>query len=265
MEPAPQAQELEEGVPAESPAAASAVEAPAAAPVEQQWCHTRYGCWQDAQHCEPGLGVALLRLALASLLQPRLAANAPTGDLPGDVVGAVGEAVSHAIGFIGVLPGHASNVTSALFSADGHKIASASEDGTVRVWSATTGECERTLAGHTHRVVSAASYCPAGQKIVSASMDTTVRIWSAVTGECEQTLTGHTRSVNSAVFAPDGLKVASASSDGSVRIWSVLTGECQQTLTGHLGPVRSASFSPDGQKIVSSSGDQTIRVWRMVR
>ena len=62
----------------------------------------------------------------------------------------------------------------------------------LRIWSAVTGECERTLAGHTFFVYSA-SFSHDGEKVVSASSDTTVSIWRVATGECEHTLAGHTK------------------------------------------------------------------------
>jgi hypothetical protein len=72
----------------------------------QQWRSTRYRGWQEGQQDagKTGLRPALLRLALASLLQPRLAADAPAGtaDLPGDVVGRVGAAVEGALQFSAV-------------------------------------------------------------------------------------------------------------------------------------------------------------------
>ena len=40
---------------------------------------------------------------------------------------------------------HSGAVRSACFSPDGAKIVSASDDNTVRVWNAATGECELTL------------------------------------------------------------------------------------------------------------------------
>ena len=134
----------------------------------------------------PKLRAALVRLALASLLQPRLAAEsaAEAASLAAEVLGLVGARVERALGFCGAMRGHTGSVASAQFSPDGQKIVSASGDNTVRVWSAVSGELEQTLKGHSDTVTSA-QFSPDGQKIVSASGDKTVRVWSAVGGECE--------------------------------------------------------------------------------
>ena len=58
---------------------------------------------------------------------------------------------------------------------------SASDDKTVRVWSAATGDCQQTLEGHSRAVISAA-FSPDGRQIVSGSGDETVRVWGAVVG-----------------------------------------------------------------------------------
>src|ERR1700733_14039041 len=117
-------------------------------------------------------------------------------------------------------------VPSIAFSPDGQHIVSGSDDGTIRVWNALTGE---TLAGpfrgHTDRVRSVA-FSPDGQHIVSGSNDWTIRVWNALTGEtAADPFTGHTGSVTSVAFSPDGQHIVSGSDDRTIRVWNPLTGE----------------------------------------
>ena len=74
----------------------------------------------------------------------------------------------------GALSGPLSDIA---FSVDGETIATAGEDGTVRLFSATTGAEELVLQGHLY-LVSSVEFTADGRKLVSASADGTVRVWA---------------------------------------------------------------------------------------
>jgi predicted NACHT family NTPase len=158
------------------------------------------------------------------------------------------------------LTGHTGWVRSAIFSPDGLKIVTASEDKTAIIWDSITGKSIATLIGH-NDVVRSASFSPDGLRIVTAADVKTAIIWDAITGNSIATLTGHTDRVNAASFSLDGSRIATASGDNTTRIWDAITGISIAALSGHNAVVRSANFSPDGLHIVTASEDKTARIW----
>ena len=157
------------------------------------------------------------------------------------------------------LEGHSNSVNSVAFSHDSTRLASASDDRTVKIWDATSGECLQTLEGHRGPVRSVA-FSHDSTRLASASYDRTIRIWGASSGESLHTLEGHSDPVNSVAFSHDSARLASASGDKTVKIWDASNGECLQTLEGHSGSVNSVTFSHDSTRLASSYGS-TIKIW----
>ncbi|KAF2785655.1 beta transducin-like protein HET-D2Y, partial [Melanomma pulvis-pyrius CBS 109.77] len=163
------------------------------------------------------------------------------------------------------LEGHSSNVNSVAFSHDSKRLASASQDSTVKIWDASSGACLQTLKGHSNAVNSVA-FSYDSKQLASASQDSTVKIWDASSGACLQTLKGHSSYVNSVAFSHDSTRLASASYDRTVKIWDASSGACLQTLEGHSSDVNSVAFSHDSTQLASAaSWDRTVnctlKIW----
>ncbi|KAJ6487444.1 WD40-repeat-containing domain protein [Mycena vitilis] len=164
---------------------------------------------------------------------------------------------------VAVLERHTYWVMSVAFSSDGKHIVSGSDDGTIRIWDAESGEqLGDPRQGHTNGVQSVA-FSPDGKHIVSGSDDKSLRIWDAESGEqLGGPLEAHTREVTSVAFSPDGKHIVSGSRDKSLRIWDAKSGEqLGGPLEGHTNWVQSVAFSPDGKHIVSGSEDRSLRIW----
>jgi WD40 repeat protein len=137
------------------------------------------------------------------------------------------------------------------------RLASASEDNTVRVWDASSGVCLRVLEGHTNWVNSVTAL--GDGRLASASEDNTVRVWDVSSGVCLRVLEGHTGGGHSVTSLGDG-RLASASNDNTVRVWDASSGVCLRVLVGHTDAVWSIAALSDG-RLVSASDDTTVRVW----
>jgi WD40 repeat protein len=112
-----------------------------------------------------------------------------------------------------VLRGHRARVTSAAFSADGSRLATASVDHDVRLWDVANGE-QGPVLPHNSAVYDA-EFSPDGRWVVTAAGR--VGLWDAGIGRLVLRLQGHEGIVKSAAFDPTGRTIVSGGDDQTVR------------------------------------------------
>ena len=159
------------------------------------------------------------------------------------------------------LRGQTDRVWSVAFSPNGDRIATASDDGTARVWDASTGKellCLPTNATRGHHGM---AFSPDGKQLATASDIRTAKVWDAVTGQELLTLRGHTNWISGVAFSPDGKRLATSSVDGTAKVWDATTGQELLSLRGHALEVWDVAFSPDGKRLVTASQDGKAKVW----
>jgi len=156
------------------------------------------------------------------------------------------------------------------FDPTGRRVASGSDDCTVRVWDAATGAELVCLRGHEREITSVA-FDPTGRRVASGSGDRTLRVWDAATGTelarfggfkqiigpvspvgdhaglqnkfgtgvqrtnnfPESAFYGHKDRITSVAFDPTGRLIAIGMWDGTVNIWVTFTGVLLARLCGH--------------------------------
>ena len=154
---------------------------------------------------------------------------------------------------------HADSLVTVAYSPDGSRIATASQDGTAKIWDAATGSELITLGTvDGSNAVNLLAYSPDGTRIVTGHDDHTARVWDAATGSVTLTLSGHEDYVNSVAYSPDGAHIATTSGDNTLKMWDAVTGEELYTLSESIN---SVAFSPDGKRFATAGGDNTARIW----
>ena len=178
-----------------------------------------------------------------------------------------------------VLGGHTEIVTTCAWSPNGKLIASASGDGTVRLWDTSTFEQRRLLKDlqavsepRSLKFSLDAHYLAWISK--SPMDDYTCVLWCPFGGKQPKRLPSHpTRPdvpINALAFNPESTRIATAhGGKGSrkpeecvVRIWDIATGAALAVLSGHSRQIQDVTFSPGtGATMLSASSDGFARLW----
>ena len=162
---------------------------------------------------------------------------------------------------------HAGGVYAVTYFPDGNRIASASDDKTVKITKTVSGEVEMELLGH-EQEVKCIPISSDGKRVASGGLDRTMRVWDASTGTCEHTVDCGSN-VLGLDFGQDGTCIAAGLEHGQVKIFNVDSAECEATLTGKEVFVKSKDcegvlcikFSNDGAYLAVGDQDTTIRIY----
>lgn len=174
-----------------------------------------------------------------------------------------------------------------VFSPDGERIATASEDLVIRIWSVKTRAVLHRLLGHKQDIYSL-NWSSHDQRLLSGSGDATLRMWDVNTGACvgallkvqnrDDILKSRLCSIDS--FKPNAKEVSSeagitnvsihpkypncvivGSLDPRITVWNLEAGVLVQAMQGHADSVYSTACSPCGRYVVSGSLDGVVKVW----
>jgi WD40 repeat protein len=197
-------------------------------------------------------------------------------------------------------PGHDPDVNDVGFSPDGSMLATAGDDGALKVWNPATGESTWTF--ETHGQVWHPSFNGDGSLTAAAWADEgKVRVFDTSDGRVVGTFTGlgwvndtalspdgrmlavlpypdltvfdlETGTIafkiegdgfNEAEWAPDGLRLATAKSDGTVQLWDGGTGDLVLTVSAHRAAIFGLDWSADGSRLLTAGDDGTAKVWEV--
>jgi WD40 repeat protein len=190
------------------------------------------------------------------------------------------------------LQGHTSIVWGVAFSPDGKLLASASKDGTAKVWDWRSGELVESL--NFPNEVTSVAFSPDSQTLavggVDASPNAAVWTYSVASWQLLMKLAefwnipamayspdgsvlvggGTSRNVRVWSISPDGSTVAtglcqasenSQCTRGAVWLWNLQTGTLIKKLADFSDWVQGVGFSADGSVLIAGSRDGTLRAY----
>jgi WD40 repeat protein len=144
----------------------------------------------------------------------------------------------------------------------GESVASASEDGLVRLWDRELSN-PRTLSGH-EAPVDAVLALNEDREVASADQNGVIIVWNAADGSRRLRLSGHADRVQSLACASTRHWLVSASWDKTVRVWDLDAGQMKVTFEGPGSSALATACSPDGECLVSADRDGRLTAWIVV-
>jgi WD40 repeat protein len=156
------------------------------------------------------------------------------------------------------------------FSPDQKRLASGSQDLSIKLWDIAAAKESQSLAGHTSWVAGVA-FLPAepgaanSSGLLSFGATGEVKRWDLATGkESPIMFAGHRQLAFTMALSRDGKHLATGGIDlvtSTIKLWDPATGMLTMTLEGHSNFVSGLSFSASGKLLASSSQDRTIKIW----
>ncbi|OMJ13672.1 putative WD repeat-containing protein [Smittium culicis] len=143
---------------------------------------------------------------------------------------------------ISSLRGHLARVAQVDFHPSGNYLASASYDGSWRLWDVNT--CSELLLqeGHSKEVYTV-KFQNDGSLAASAGLDSVGRVWDIRTGRSIMALQGHIREIYSLDWSPNGYQVATGSADNTVKIFDLRSIREFYTIPAHNSLVSEVLYS----------------------
>lgn len=161
---------------------------------------------------------------------------------------------------IALQTGHNAKVNSVAFSPTGTRIASGSDDGTVILWDANTGEQIFRLKEFNDRIA-AVAFSPDGKEVLASGSNGSLLLWNVKTGALIHQFKGLKRAIGAIAFSPDGNRIICSAFRQGLIIWDTKSGKPIKQFGLNEDFITSVAFTPDGTRVVSAGFLGNVALW----
>lgn len=161
---------------------------------------------------------------------------------------------------LATIKAHNLRITALAFSEDGALLATAGEEGTIKVWNWRDHELVATLDGR--GVVERLAFSPDVTQL-AASTDENIRLWSIGDATHQRTLDTGPGGTTITAYTPDGRYLISGGDTPEMIVWEPETGNLAARLPGTGGDRVALAFSPDGTMLVTALLNGTTTLWNL--
>jgi WD40 repeat protein len=156
--------------------------------------------------------------------------------------------------------GHADWVNSAAFSANGGLVLTGSNDGTARLWDASSGAALMHLKRRVFGV-SAVAMSRDGRRFLSGGANGSTHVWDLASPRKPRLLEGHYGKVLAIALASNGRRAITGGHDATTRVWDTDKATEETQLKRQDSPVSSVAISADGRSAITCNYHHQTTLW----
>lgn len=152
---------------------------------------------------------------------------------------------------------------SAVFSPNGKRVATAGDEGILRLYDTATGNILKSVRTSSAKDmhVTQIAYSADGRMIATTGSDGKIRIWAAETLKPVRSWAAGTSYVSGIAWPRAGKYLATSGYDNAARLWDPLKGKQVRRLTGLESDAYAVAMSRDGKLVAAGGPDGTCRIW----
>jgi WD40 repeat protein len=156
---------------------------------------------------------------------------------------------------------HAGEVRAVAFSPEGHRLATACDDGAARLWDVATAAKLSAPLRH-EGPVTAVAFSPDGKTVATSSREGVLKIWDALTGHLLGSPLAHAAPMAAMQFSPSGSVIAMAGRLKTPFLWNVASGQPASLPVAQDAVVLAIVFQPKGELLATACEDGRVWWWR---